>query len=102
GATMSASWIVVATGYATPEFKPLPSRFRMMNTYVIASPRLSVRQRQAIGLGDVMLWDTNRPYHYLRWTPDHRLLFGGLDRPRVPLAIRPAALRRRAAELMQT
>ena len=34
-----------------------------------------------------------RPYHYLRWTPDHRLLFGGRDRPRVPRATRPAALR---------
>jgi glycine/D-amino acid oxidase-like deaminating enzyme len=27
------------------------------------------------------LWDTARPYHYVRWTPDHRLLLGGEDRP---------------------
>ena len=31
-----------------------------------------------------MLWDTERPYHYLRWTPNHRLLLGGGDRPWVP------------------
>ena len=28
-----------------------------------------------------MIWDTERPYHYARWTPDHRLLLGGADRP---------------------
>jgi glycine/D-amino acid oxidase-like deaminating enzyme len=47
-----------------------------------------------------MVWDSDRPYHYLRWTPDHRLLFGGLDRPKLPAAIRPAVLRRRADMLM--
>src|SRR4029453_7222711 len=76
-----ASWVVIATGYATPEFKPLAARFRMMNTYIIATHRLSSVARRSLGLGDVMLWDTDQPYHYLRWTPDHRLLFGGGDRP---------------------
>ena len=26
-----------------------------------------------------MAWDTDRPYHYLRWTEDGRLLVGGED-----------------------
>jgi glycine/D-amino acid oxidase-like deaminating enzyme len=30
-----------------------------------------------------MIWDTARPYHYARWTADHRLLYGGGDRPQV-------------------
>lgn len=98
--SVAADWAVVATGYATEDFKPLAGRFAMMNTYVVATPRLPAAARRRIGLGDVMLWDTDRPYHYLRWTPDHRLLFGGLDRPRVPRATRPAALRRRAEQLM--
>jgi glycine/D-amino acid oxidase-like deaminating enzyme len=97
---IAADWALVATGYATKEFKPLAGRFAMMNTYVIATPRLSAAERRMIGLGDVMLWDTGIPYYYLRWTPDHRLLFGGLDRPRVPRATRPAALRRRADTLI--
>ena len=95
-----ADWAIVATGYATPAFKPLAARFRMMNTYVVATPPLDASQRRAVGLGSVMMWDTERPYHYLRWTPDHRLLFGGLDRPRVPRATRPAALRAQAVRLM--
>ncbi len=76
-----ARWAVVATGYATPEFKPLAGRFRMSNTYVIATPPLDEEQRRRIGLGDVLLWDTERPYHYCRWTADRRLLFGGRDQP---------------------
>jgi glycine/D-amino acid oxidase-like deaminating enzyme len=98
--TITADHAVIATGYATPEFEPLAARFRMMNTYVIATPPLDARMRRRVGLSNAMLWDTARPYHYLRWTPDNRLLFGGLDRPRVAAPARPAALRRRAAMLM--
>lgn len=94
-----ADRVVIATGYATPEFLSLQARFRMMNTYVIATPRLSRGVRDRMGLRDVMLWDTNRPYHYARWTPDRRLLFGGRDRPRVKGERRERVLERSAREL---
>jgi len=83
-----ASRVIVATGYATPYFKPLEARFRMMNTYVVATRPLTTTERRRLGLHAVMLWDTGRPYFYARWTPDHRLLLGGADRPRVPEADR--------------
>ena len=95
-----ADWAVIATGYATPEFERLAARFRMMNTYAIATPRLDAPLRRRLGVADVMMWDTDRPYHYLRWTDDGRLLFGGRDRPRLAGAIRPAALKLRAMQLM--
>lgn len=94
-----ADRVIVATGYATPEFLPLQARFRMMNTYVIATPKLSRGLRDRLGLRDVMLWDTNRPYHYARWTPDRRLLFGGRDRPRVQGDRRERLVERTAGEL---
>jgi glycine/D-amino acid oxidase-like deaminating enzyme len=94
-----ARWAIVATGYATPEFKPLAGRFRMSNTYVIATPPLDAAHRRRIGLGDVMVWDTERPYHYGRWTADHRLLFGGRDHPH-KRKTSVATLRRRTAELI--
>jgi glycine/D-amino acid oxidase-like deaminating enzyme len=78
-----ADRVVIATGYATPSFKPLTGRFRMMTTYVLATRPLAPRARRALGLGDLMLWDTGRPYYYARWTADHRLVLGGGDRPRV-------------------
>ena len=78
--TVDAATVVIATGYATEEFRPLAGRFRMRHTFVLATNPLTVSQRKDLGLGDVMLWDTDRPYHYVRWTPDHRLLLGGADR----------------------
>jgi glycine/D-amino acid oxidase-like deaminating enzyme len=99
---VSAKWAVIATGYATPEFKPLAGHFRMMNTYVVATPKLTQAERRAIGLGDVMLWDSARPYHYARWTPDGRLLFGGGDHPQARRATRRALLRARTRQLWDT
>jgi glycine/D-amino acid oxidase-like deaminating enzyme len=88
-----ADQVVIATGYATPAFKPLLRRFRMSLTYVVATERLSPSLQRRIGLSRVMLWDTDRPYHYARWTTDGRLLLGGGDRPIVPPRARPQALR---------
>ena len=81
GGAVRASQVVIATGYATPLFRPLAGRFETVRTYVAASAPLGVRERRELGLADVMLWDTRRPYHYARWTADRRLLLGGADRP---------------------
>jgi len=88
-----ANRVVIATGYATPYFKPLEARFRMLNTYVVATRPLTAAERRRLGLGAVMQWDTGRPYHYARWSPDHRLMLGGGDRPLVPERQRAQALR---------
>ena len=88
-----ASHVVIATGYATASFKPLAGRFRLNHTYVLATTPISERVRRDLGLGGVMLWDNDRPYHYARWTRDHRLLIGGADRPLVPRQRRATAMR---------
>ena len=98
---MRADCVVIATGYATPEFKPLAGRFRMMNTYVVATEPIRAAASAALGLGDVMLWNTERPYHYGRWTRDHRLVIGGADRPRVAGRGRRRALREGAREVRE-
>jgi glycine/D-amino acid oxidase-like deaminating enzyme len=79
--SIEADRVIIATGYATARFRPLAGRFRMFHTYVLSTPPLRAAQRRELGFGDVMAWDTKRPYHYARWTPDHRLLLGGGDRP---------------------
>ncbi|MES1254478.1 MAG: FAD-dependent oxidoreductase, partial [Acidobacteriota bacterium] len=78
--TLECERVVVATGYATSRFRPLAGRFRMYRTYVLATEPVSAHERHQLGLSDVMVWDTERPYHYARWTEDHRLLLGGGDR----------------------
>jgi len=83
-----AMQVVIATGYATRYLRPLAGRFRLRHTYVLSTNRIGMRARRRIGLGPVMLWDTARPYHYVRWTRDHRLLLGGEDHPVKPGARR--------------
>jgi glycine/D-amino acid oxidase-like deaminating enzyme len=90
GGVVEGRQVVIATGYATRQFRPLAGRFRQVHTYVAATPPLDARARREVGLADVLLWDTRRPYHYARWTADHRLLLGGADRP-IRGGARPAA-----------
>ena len=87
--TVDARRVVIATGYATPQFRPLAGRFRLYRTYVVATEPIRATERRELGLADVMVWDTERPYHYARWTPQHRLLLGGGDQP-----LRPGQRRR--------
>ena len=77
---LEATRVVIATGYATSRFRPLAGRFHMYRTYVLATEPIAAAAREELGLTDVMIWDTERPYHYARWTSDHRLLLGGADR----------------------
>jgi glycine/D-amino acid oxidase-like deaminating enzyme len=86
-----ADWAVIATGYATPEFKPLAGRFRMSTTYVIATSPVDRRTNRDLGTG-AMWWDTDTPYHYSRWTTDGRILFGGRDLTKRSRRPRSAAL----------
>ena len=97
--SVRASQVVIATGYAAPAFQPPVGRFRLHRTYVLATEPISHPLRQDIGLHGVMLWDTERPYHYVRWTPDHRLLLGGADRPESAHERRPAAFGRATRDL---
>ena len=89
-ATVDARRVVIATGYATQYFRPLAGRFKMRHTYVLATNTANRAQHRAMGLRNVILWDTERPYHYVRWTGDHRLLLGGADHPVKPGARRDA------------
>jgi glycine/D-amino acid oxidase-like deaminating enzyme len=102
-----ARLVIVATGFATPAFKPLGSRFKMSTTYIIATNPVPARLRHEMADADLMVWDAERPYHYFRWTDDHRILFGGEDRPvprgrrarRAALVAAASALRRRLEQL---
>ena len=87
---IDARQVVIATGYATRYFRPLAGRFNLRHTYVLASNRATPQQKRRLGLRDVMLWDTERPYHYVRWTAENQLLFGGADHP-----VKPGANRQR-------
>lgn len=72
---LRARWVVVATGYECDRFDR-SKLARMQATYVIASPRLPPKTLAPVRH---LMWETARPYFYLRTTADHRIVFGGLD-----------------------
>ena len=75
GANVRARFAIVATGYETRGFVETPL-VRMHSTYVIASsPQPPSRLRRL----RCLIWETARPYFYLRTTADRRIVFGGLD-----------------------
>jgi glycine/D-amino acid oxidase-like deaminating enzyme len=79
GGSIGAKAAVIATGYSRRGHEPYVGRFKMTDTYVIATRRLPVQIRRAIPGSRAMGWDTDRPYHYFRWTADGRLMVGGVD-----------------------
>lgn len=97
--TVEARQVVIATGYATPQFRPLAGRFRLYRTYALATAPMGAAARRDLGLTDVMVWDTERPYHYARWTADHRLVLGGGDRQVGPGQRRRQLLNKASGEL---
>lgn len=77
GHVVRASHAVFATGYESQEF--LPRRIlRLKSTYALASEQLT----EFPGWWErCLVWETARPYLYLRTTADGRALVGGEDDP---------------------
>jgi glycine/D-amino acid oxidase-like deaminating enzyme len=77
GARIRAQRVVIAAGYESRAF--VKSKLvRFHSTYVIASPRFPPH---ALAPLRCLMWETARPYFYLRTTADHRIVFGGEDEP---------------------
>lgn len=95
GATVRAKWIVFATGYEVGEVLKrnvvsLKSSFAFVSEPIEAFPGWWEK---------CLLWETARPYFYMRTTVDGRAMVGGEDaRYRNPLR-RDAALGKKAAKL---
>jgi len=74
GFRISAKHLVVAAGYESQRWLDRKvTRFR--STYAIATKPIA----NADGPRGALLWETRRPYLYLRATEDGRLLAGGRD-----------------------
>jgi glycine/D-amino acid oxidase-like deaminating enzyme len=76
GHTVTASHVAVCAGYESLDF--LPEGFAdVHNTFAVVTEPLSRR-----GLATMpLMWESARPYLYLRSTPDRRLIVGGADVP---------------------
>lgn len=76
GATLRAGQVVLATGYAAQYW--LDARVaRNASSYAYITDPLP--EGALRGLADTLVWESARPYLYLRSTGDGRLLVGGAD-----------------------
>jgi glycine/D-amino acid oxidase-like deaminating enzyme len=93
--TIHARHVIVATGYEAAPFLE-DGLVKLNSSYVIGSqafpPGLLWRD-------ECLIWETARPYFYLRTTPDHRILIGGEDEPFSDPRRRDALLKKKRRRL---
>ena len=99
GGTVTASRVVVATGYPTDDFKPLRRRFKRTDGYVVLTPELPAAMRREMTPDRLIVRDTAAPDHWLHWS-GNRVMFAGADQPSVPDRARERAIVQRTGQLM--
>jgi len=73
---ITAKKLVYATGYEVVDFISKPI-VKLTSTYAIASEAFNSPLK--LGKTDALLWNTAKPYLYLRSTNDNRIIIGGRD-----------------------
>jgi glycine/D-amino acid oxidase-like deaminating enzyme len=100
GGVVHAETVIVTTGVATAEFKPLRRHFKRRETYLVLTEPLPASMRKQLGADSVTLRDMASPRHRLRRTKDHRVLIAGADRDESPERQRDALRVQRTGQLM--
>jgi glycine/D-amino acid oxidase-like deaminating enzyme len=90
-----AQRVVFATGYETLEFGP-PVPVALSSTYCLVTDPIADLGRWH---DRALLWETARPYFYLRTTIDQRMIIGGGDIPTANPSRRDALIGRKAGQL---
>ena len=98
--TIRAGRVVVTTGSATAEFKPLRRHFKRRETYFAMTEPVPAAVRKQLGDPAVVLADLRTPPHRIRWAPGDRLLLSGADQGETTPKVRSAVLMQRTGQLM--
>lgn len=98
--SISASHVILATGYPTDDYKPLRRRFTRCHSYTVLTPELPADIRREIAFQEGILRDTASPDHWMRRVQGSRILFSGGDQPSVPDRARERAIVQRTGQLM--
>lgn len=95
GGTCSTGAVVFATGYELPEGVPT-GVVSLHSSYALVTQPASELGPLRNG---ALIWETARPYTYMRATPDQRILVGGVDVPFKNADARDALLPARTRQL---
>lgn len=100
GGVIHADKVIITTGIATAEFKPLRRHFKTRETYLVLTEPLPSAIRKQLGADGLTIRDTASPRHRIRRTKDSRLLIAGGDRDEAPARQREALRVQRTGQLM--
>jgi glycine/D-amino acid oxidase-like deaminating enzyme len=100
GGLIHAATIVVATGTATAEFRPLRRHFKRRELYQVLTAPLAAPVRKQLGHRDVILRHAWTPPTRMRWAAGDRLLSAGADQDETPEKLRAAVRVQRTGQLM--
>jgi len=100
GGVVHTDTIIVTTGLATAEFKPLRRHFKRRDSYLVLTEPLPAAMRRQLGDPDLTIRDTASPRHRMRWTKDGRVLIAGADGDEAPARQRDSVLVQRTGQLM--
>lgn len=94
---LKARQVVCAPGYEARRF--LPKKFARINsTYALVTQPIP---EELLWKERALIWESARPYFYLRTTPDNRIMMGGGDEPFKNETLRDALLERKYRELLK-
>ena len=99
-ASVTARTVIVATGRATAEFRPLQRHFKTRETYAALSSPMPAAMRKQVGDRSVTARDLTRAGRRVVWTADGQMLVVGADRDEPPARQRDAVLHQRTGQLM--
>jgi glycine/D-amino acid oxidase-like deaminating enzyme len=99
-ATVTARTIVVATGRATSEFRPLQRHFKAREIYAALSSPMPAAMRKQVGDRSVTARDLSGSGRRVIWTSDGRMLVAGAVRDETAPRQRDAVLHQRTGQLM--
>lgn len=95
GYTLRAKHVVMATGYEGTQWLDR-NVARLHSTYAIISKPVP---REQLWRDRCLIWDTGKPYLYMRTTDDDRIIIGGRDEPWHSGHKRDVLIRRKSEEL---
>jgi glycine/D-amino acid oxidase-like deaminating enzyme len=101
GETVRARWVVFATGYELP---PMVSRslVHLHSTYALVTEPIAPRRLAEMRWrGECLVWESARPYFYMRMTDDHRIIAGGEDVAFTGAAARDVLMPERTGRIMR-
>jgi glycine/D-amino acid oxidase-like deaminating enzyme len=99
-AVVRTATVIVTTGIATAEFKPLRRHFKRRETYMVMTAPVPAAVRRQLSPSDATLRDMRTPHHRIRWDPDHRIVVSGADQDETPARTRDTLLVQRTGQLM--